>query len=249
MRETQLIARRPEQTLDWMRDGTRRLLAGIENLPDDALAASTMLPGWDRRYLLSHVAANAEALRNLVHWARTGEERRMYASAAAREEGIKAGTAKPTGELRAWITESAAALADDLDTLPDHAWEATILTAQGLTRTASEIPWMRVREVYVHTVDLDTGTGFGDLPAGFLAALCDDIAQRRSVVGTSPALALTDAGTGRGWAVSGAAAPETDGPVTVTAPLADLTAWLAGRPVTGLTDADGRPVPDLPAWL
>jgi maleylpyruvate isomerase len=240
---------RPEQTLEWMRDGTRRLLADIDSLPDDALEAPTILPGWDRRYLLSHLAANAEALRNLVHWARTGEERPMYASPAAREAGIKAGTAKSVPELRAWITESAAALDADLDTLPDQAWAAAIRTAQGLTRTASEIPWMRVREVYVHAVDLNTGVGFGDLPAGVLVALCDDIAQRRSALGHTPALALTDAGTGRAWAVTGAASPAAGGPVAVTAPLEDLAAWLAGRPVPGLTDTAGRPAPELPAWL
>jgi maleylpyruvate isomerase len=138
---------KPEQTLDWMRDGTRRLLADLGSLPDDTLDAPTALPGWDRRYLLSHVAANAEALRNLVHWARTGEERRMYASVQARDAGIKAGADKPPAALRDWIAESAAALAADLDSLPDHAWDAKVITAQGLTRTASEIPWMRVREV------------------------------------------------------------------------------------------------------
>lgn len=242
-------ASRPEQTLEWMRDGTERLLADLASLPDDALDAPTALPGWDRRYLLSHVAANAEALRNLVHWARTGQERRMYPSVEARDAGIKAGAAKPAAELREWVAESAAALAGDLDTLPDAAWEAKIVTAQGLTRTASEIPWMRVREVYVHSVDLGAGTGFADLPAGFLVALCDDIAQRRSAVGKGPALAVTDTGTGREWAVTGAAGQATGGPVAVTAPLGDLTAWLAGRPVPGLTDTSGRPVPDLPAWL
>ena len=162
--------------------------------------------------------------------------------------GIAAGTAKPAGALKEWIAESSATLAGALDALPDGAWEATVITAQGLTRPASEIPWMRVREVYVHAVDLGVGTGFGDLPAGFLIALCGDISQRRSAVGKSPALTLTDAGTGRGWEVTGAAGPG-GGPVAVTAPLADLTAWLAGRPVSGLTDTAGRPVPDLPAWL
>lgn len=240
---------RPEQRLEWMRDGTERLLADLDGLSDAALDAPTALPGWNRRYLLSHVAANADALRNLVHWARTGRERRMYPSAQARDAGIAAGAAKPAGELRAWVAGSAAALAADLDTLPDAAWEATVITAQGLTRAASEIPWMRVREVYVHAVDLGAGTGFADLPAGFLIELCDDIAQRRSAVGKSPALTLTDAGTGRGWEVTGGAGPGAEGPLAVTAPLADLTAWLSGRPVTGLTDTEGRPVPELPAWL
>ncbi|HEX6450699.1 MAG TPA: maleylpyruvate isomerase N-terminal domain-containing protein, partial [Trebonia sp.] len=84
---TQEQAARPEQFLDWMGDGTARLLADLEGLPDEALEAPSLLPGWSRRYLVSHVAANAEALRNLVHWARTGEERRMYASAEARDAG------------------------------------------------------------------------------------------------------------------------------------------------------------------
>jgi maleylpyruvate isomerase len=246
---TQEQVARPEQFLDWMRDGTARLLIDLEGLPDEALEAPSLLPGWSRRYLLSHVAANAEALCNLVHWARTGQERRMYASAEARDAGIAAGADRPAAELRAWIASSADALAGDLDSLPAPAWDAKIITAQGLTREAREIPWMRVREAYVHAVDLGAGTGFSDLPGTFLAALLDDITARRSKVGTSPALTLTASDADRSWLVTGAGDP-----VAVTAPLAVLTAWLSGRPVAGLSDAglcdtDGRPVPDLPAWL
>ncbi|MCL2582334.1 MAG: maleylpyruvate isomerase family mycothiol-dependent enzyme [Streptosporangiales bacterium] len=236
---------RPEQTLEWMRDGTARLLAELGKLPDDDLAAPSLLPGWDRRYLLSHVAANADALRNLVHWARTGEERRMYASVEARDAGIKAGAAKPASELRAWIGSSAASLEIDLDGLSGTDWDARIITAQGLTREAREIPWMRVREVYIHAVDLGGGTGFADLPAGFLITLLDDIAKRRSSGGKTPALAVTASDAdGRSWEVTGPGER-----TAVTAPLAGIAAWLSGRPVAGLTTADGQPVPDLPAWL
>lgn len=236
---------RPEQTLEWMRDGTAKLLAELGSLSDDDLAAPSLLPGWDRRYLLSHVAANADALRNLVHWARTGEERRMYASVEARDAGIKAGAAKPASELRAWVGSSAASLEIDLDGLSGAAWDAKIITAQGLTREAREIPWMRVREVYVHAVDLGAGTGFGDLPAGFLITLLDDVVNRRSSVGKTPALAVTASDAdGRSWEVKGPG--ET---TSVSAPLASLTAWLSGRPVTGLATTDGKPLPELPAWL
>jgi maleylpyruvate isomerase len=237
-------ATKPEQTLSWMRDGTERLLGDLASLSDQAIEDQSLLPGWSRRYLLSHVAANADALRNLVHWARTGEERRMYASPEARDAGIRAGAAKPAAELREWIAESATALAEDLDTLPDASWDATIITAQGLTRQAREIPWMRVREVYVHAVDLGARTNFAGLPAGFNAALLDDIAARRCTIGTSPALTVTASDTGRSWTVTGA----TD-PVAVTGSVADLTAWLSGRPVSGLADAAGNPLPELPAWL
>jgi maleylpyruvate isomerase len=55
---------------------------------------------------------------------------------------------------------------------------------------------MRAREVYVHAVDFDAGTGFADLPADFLAALLSDVAARRSAQGNGPALTLTASDTG-----------------------------------------------------
>ena len=235
---------RPGQALEWVADGTRRLLRALAKLADAELDESTLLPGWNRRHLLAHVANNASALRNLVHWARTGEERRMYASGEQREADIVAGAAAPAGELRELVAATAAALWADLDGMPDEAWAARIRTAQGVTRSAAEIPWMRVREVYVHAVDLDAGIAFADLPASFLAALADDIANRRSAAGTGPALSLAAIDTGGWWAVGG-----TGEPAAVDAPLAVLTAWLAGRPVAGLLDASGAPVPALPAWL
>ncbi|HEY6493484.1 MAG TPA: maleylpyruvate isomerase family mycothiol-dependent enzyme [Trebonia sp.] len=230
---------KPDQTLAWMHDGTERLLADVGALPDDALTAPTALPGWNRRYLLAHIAANADALRNLIHWARTGEERRMYVSGEQREADIAAGSTLPVAELRAWIESSARSLAADLDALPEPAWEAKIITAQGVTRSASEIPWMRNREVFVHAIDLDGGIGWTELPAGFLAALLDDVTARRSSVGAGPALTVAATDTGQAWEVAGTGAA-----VPVSAPLADLAAYLTGRPAPALPSA-----PALPAWL
>jgi maleylpyruvate isomerase len=230
---------KPEQTMAWMADGTGRLLADLAGLPDSALAAPVALPGWTRRYLLSHVAANAGALRNLVHWARTGEERRMYASNEQRDADIATGARLPAAGLRAWIDSSAQALSADLDAMPGQAWDAKVITAQGLTRSAGEIPWMRVREVYVHAIDLGAGTRWTDLPAGFLTALLDDVSARRSSQGGGPALAVAATDTGHTWEVAGAGAP-----LPVSAPLADLSAYLTGRPAPEL-----RAAPALPAWL
>ena len=230
---------KPDQTLAWMHDGTRKLLADVAALPDTALGAPTALPGWTRRYLLSHVAANADALRNLAHWARTGEERRMYASPAERDAGIAKGAQLPAAELREWLESSARALAADLDALPGQAWDAKVITAQGVTRSAGEIPWMRVREVYVHGVDLAAGTDWADLPAQFLTDLLDDVTARRSALGGGPALAVAATDTGHTWDVAGAGAP-----LPVTAPLTDLAAYLTGRPAPALATA-----PKLPAWL
>jgi maleylpyruvate isomerase len=230
---------KPDQVLAWMRDGTRKVLAGVASLSDEALTAPTQLPGWTRRFLVAHLAANADALRNLVYWAHTGEERRMYASSEQREADIAAGSRLPAAELRAWLESSAQALAADFDALPGAAWDAKIITAQGLTRPASEIPWMRNREVYIHAIDLDAGTRWTDLPAGFLTALLDDVTARRSIKGGGPALAVSAADTGHAWEVAGDGAP-----AAVSAPLADLAAYLTGRPAPGLKTA-----PVLPPWL
>jgi maleylpyruvate isomerase len=230
---------KPDQTLTWMHDGTERLRVQLAELPDEALDGPAALPGWSRRYLFSHMAANADALRNLVHWARTGEERRMYASSQAREEGIAAGALASSAELRARFESAAADLAADFDAMTDEDWDAKVITAQGLTRSASEIPWMRVREVYIHAIDLATGTTFADLPPEFLAALLDEVTVSRSAKGGGPALALAATDTGGRWDIAGTGAP-----VPVTAPLPDLTAYLTGRPAPALSAA-----PVLPPWL
>jgi maleylpyruvate isomerase len=231
---------KPDQDLAWMQDGTEKLLADVARLADEeALDAQTALPGWNRRYLLSHVAANADALRNLVYWARTGEERRMYASSEQRDADIAKGAQLPAAKLRKWVDASANALAEDLDSMPVQAWDAKVITAQGLTRSASEIPWMRVREVYIHATDLVAGTRWADLPPEFLTALLDDVTARRSAKGGGPALAVAATDTGHAWEVAGMGAA-----IPVSAPVADLAAYLAGRPAPGL-----RAAPALPAWL
>lgn len=232
-----------ERCLAWVQDGTARLEARLASLDDKALNDPSLLPGWSRRHVLAHVAANADALCRLAYWARTGEERRMYASRAQREAEIEVGAGRPAGELRNWVADSAAQLAEDFARLPGPAWQAPVITAQGRTVPASEIPWMRAREVYVHAVDLDAGTGFAGLPADFLAALLSDVAARRSAQGTGPALTLTASDTGAVWQVTGSS-----GAYPVEAPLPVLTAWLTGRPANGLRETAGA-VPDLPPWL
>jgi maleylpyruvate isomerase len=57
---------------------------------------------------------------------------------------------------------------------------------------ASEVPWLRAREVCVHAVDLATGLAFADLPADFLTALCDDVTTKRSASG-GPAVTIATA--------------------------------------------------------
>jgi maleylpyruvate isomerase len=168
----------------------------------------------------------------------------MYSSPDARAAGIERGALLPADELGAWLRRSAQTLDDAMTALSDEQWQAPVLTAQGRSVPATEVPWLRAREVYVHGVDLATGLSFAELPAGFCAALCDDvIAKRRSAPG--PALVLEAAGPGGRWELPGQREGDT---VTLAGPLAEITAYLTGR-AHKLTTADGEPAPVLGPWL
>ncbi len=186
----------------WMRAGTDLVLSTVDGLAPGDFTAPSGLPDWSRRHLVAHLATNAEALGNLVHWARTGDETPMYSSTRQRADDIEKGAQHPAAELRAWARSSAEQLAASIDQLDRAQWDHPIRTAAGREVTATQIPWMRAREVFVHAVDLGTGVRFADLPSAFLEALVEDILAKR----------------GMNEAPSG--------------PLPDVAAYLAGRPHT-----------------
>jgi maleylpyruvate isomerase len=203
-----------ERVLEWIDEGTALCRSALSDLE-----APSLLPGWSRRHVAAHLSLNAEALGNLVEWARTGRECPMYPSAAARNADIEAGTSRSADELRSWFDASSAGLNASMATLTDAQWQAQVRTAQGAPIPATKIPWMRSREVMIHAVDLGTGLTFADLPSDFLEALCQDIHTQR---GNAP---------------------------DVNGPLPELAAYLSGRPYTDVVSPDGTPAQPLPPWL
>jgi maleylpyruvate isomerase len=194
------MARTLDDARRWMDEGQRLVSTAIAALDEEAYSADSLLPGWTRRHLVAHVAGNADALGNLATWAYTGVETPMYASPDERAAGIDRGATLTGADLTAWEARSAAALTHGLGRLSDKHWAREIRTAQGRRLPATEIPWLRAREVMVHAVDLGTGIGFAELPTDFLGALVADITAKR---GNVPA---------------------------VDEPLPEVAAWLAGRP-------------------
>lgn len=188
----------------WMADGTKLMLEAVSGLDEQGFAAPSLLPDWTRKHVVAHVAANTEAIGNLVHWASTGIETPMYSSPHERAAGIAKGAEMSARGLEYWLQTSAEHLAAAMDRLTDEQWAHEVRTVQGRVVPATETPWMRAREVLVHAVDLGTGLTLAYLPAGFNAALCDDIRAKRQLAELPPEVA--------------------------GASLDDVTAWLAGRP-------------------
>ncbi|MFV0457161.1 MAG: maleylpyruvate isomerase family mycothiol-dependent enzyme [Actinomycetales bacterium] len=239
------MAPEPERSQEWMLTGTKIFESAMDAATDPLLLGPSRLPGWTGRHVVAHVAANADALRNLAWWAATGVQTPMYASTRQRNDDIEVGAQRPVEHLRRWCTGSADALAADLDALTTQQWQREVRTAQGRSVPATEIRWLRAREVMVHAVDLGSGTTFGDLPSGFLEDLLDDITVKRSATAGHPGVTLQDAATGRRWLV---ASPQPQDPV-LSGPLPDLAAYLAGRDDGAGLHADQAITASLPAWL
>ncbi|WP_275562766.1 maleylpyruvate isomerase N-terminal domain-containing protein [Streptomyces sp. 5-6(2022)] len=70
-------------------------------MTDVGFARPSALPGWSRAHLVAHVARDADALVNLLNWARTGVDSSMYASADQRAREIEEDARRRPEDLRA----------------------------------------------------------------------------------------------------------------------------------------------------
>ncbi|WP_218025857.1 maleylpyruvate isomerase N-terminal domain-containing protein [Nocardia miyunensis] len=168
-------------SLRWVAWGTSTFTEHAAALDDRDIARPCALPGWTRAHLLAHVAANADALGRLVHWAATGEPTPMYSSPAQRAADIDSGAKLSVDQLIACLDRASRELSAAMAALGEEQWRTEVLTAQGRTVPATQIPWLRAREVCVHAVDLGTGVRFADLPEDFLTALVADIRAKRGL--------------------------------------------------------------------
>jgi maleylpyruvate isomerase len=191
-----------EQAQSW-------LTGHLDGLTDEEFDGDSLLPGWQRRHVIAHIGYNARGLLRLADWARTGVETPMYASAQARADEIEAGAHASAAELRAFVADSAAGLANKWGALPAAAWDRTVRTVTGAEIPASITVWMRAKEVWIHTVDLGTGGSYAEFPDAVLSQLLADVPEPR-VTGSDAGVARW--ATGRG-ADELAADPGIDPPV------------------------------------
>jgi maleylpyruvate isomerase len=230
------------ESLAWAADGAAHLRGLMTRLGDDAFRAPSLLPGWSRAHVLTHIARNADAMINLLQWARTGVVTPAYASAETRVADIEKGAARPPAEIREDVAASSDRLAAVVRDLPEAAWAALVTNVQGRVIRASAVPWMRAREMWIHSVDLDAGASFADMPGPMVDTLLTDACDAMGRKPETPVLRLVDGE--HAWNVG------EGNPVVVTGPAAELAAWLLGRSKGKPLRADGtRNLPALPPWL
>jgi maleylpyruvate isomerase len=157
------------QLNDQIDDATQRLLGAARVIAEPDLRAPSLLPGWTRAHVLAHLARGADAMRNLLIGARSGQERPAYASKQAREAGIEDGAGRTAKELMADLASSATAFRTVMRQLPDDAWHVPVRILDSAPFPAAQLLTRRLVEVELHHCDLGTGYGPGDWPAAFAA--------------------------------------------------------------------------------
>lgn len=216
-----------------VRDATERLLTAVGKLDNASVTESSRLPGWSRGHVLAHLARNADALVNVL------EGRPMYVSGEARDADIERDAPRPLDTQLTDVRESAARFQDAGAAPAD--WSRTVELRNGVTDSASRVPFRRWAEVELHHVDLGIGYELEDLPAEFTERETDFLAARFAGHPEVPPTRLTD-GT-RAWR-TGREADAAE--VTVTGPPADLLGWLAGRREGTALTVEGGALPTLP---
>jgi maleylpyruvate isomerase len=230
--------------LAMMTDQTDLLLQTARGLSDADLRSPSLLPGWSRGHVLTHVARNADALGNVVRSCLSGEITPMYVSTERRNADIDEGAGRSPADLEADIESSAERLLALLADVPPDRLDVAVPTGRGFDLRATDVPWMRLREVTYHHVDLGAGFTFADLPDEVLRRGLLECPDGR-IGSASPGAAVT-ARFGNGDEVQVTIG---DGAVKVHGTASDALAWLTGRSAgSGLTTAGDVPLPDLPSW-
>ncbi|MGD0683842.1 MAG: maleylpyruvate isomerase N-terminal domain-containing protein [Streptosporangiaceae bacterium] len=238
---------------------TARLQATLAVLTDDQAREPSLLPGWSRGHVLTHLGRNADGLRNLLIWARTGVVTPQYPSAQARDAAIEAGAGRAAADLVADLRESAAAFLAEAASMPEPGWQVSVHGIRGAGHPAWYTLQRRLSEVEIHHVDLAAGYLPEDWPAWFVRERLESVTADFAGRGDVPAALLRDtaaagaSATGSGEYRIGKAAADGEGiglpGVTISGPGWLLLAWLIGRSAgAGLAADPAGPLPALPAW-
>ena len=203
-------------------EATKRFLTAISPLTDEQMSAPSRLPNWSRGHVATHIARNADAMVNLCVWASTGVQSPMYRSQEERDSQIESGARRSASQIVTDVSASAERLMVAIEALSDSALGFFIrrgAAAVGPLSPASDIPWMRQKEVEIHLVDLDLAPTFADTSLEFLRALLTE--EVPNFDSRMPGLTLITK--------EGPVFKIGDGLQRITGSIGDITAWLLGR--------------------
>ncbi|TCC60476.1 maleylpyruvate isomerase family mycothiol-dependent enzyme [Kribbella pittospori] len=209
------------------------LTALVADLDEETARGASVLPGWSRGHVITHIANFSEAMTRQVDEALLGRLVEFYdGGRPARDAAIEAGAHRPAAELKSHLAAATTALLATWDKVGPDDWQRPITHRESNIAAAVNTTW---RELTIHTTDLNLGPTPATWPPAFCLHLLNFL-RPRTPEGIHLTLQPTDAPT---WENG------TGTPITLTGTLPALTAWYAGR--TPPTPIHGT-LPDLLPW-
>jgi maleylpyruvate isomerase len=251
--------------LDEVRWSTQGLLTALRTSVRAAGWARqpSLLPGWTRGHVLTHLARNADAVARTLTASARDELVPLYDGEAERARDIAAGAGRDPAELVEDVAASAARLDEAWSRLTPADWQGRAMGRTG-PLPALRLVGTRWREVEIHRVDLADGYGPGDWPASFVAPLLPSLLDPDRITPRLPAglvVEVVNTDSGQRWLI-GDRAPTAGGtaraaraaalrsaappPVRVVGPSWALVGWLLGR--ASVVRAELGSPPPLAPW-
>ncbi len=138
----------------WKLDATMRLLGDTIGISDAEWLQPSLLPGWSRAHVATHVARNADSLRAATSCAIQGQQADCYPSAERRFAAIEEGADRTGLDLQIDLDTSAGALKSAWDKVGD--WHVQV-EMYGRSWPLAVLPLIRLHEVVLHHIDLACG--------------------------------------------------------------------------------------------
>lgn len=156
------------ELLDQLSQSQARLEASLSGLTDEQAREPSLLPGWSRGHVVTHLCRNADAMRRLTLGVLAGEPAEMYPGGPdARNAAIEEGADRPAALLAADHEFAGTRLLSTLRLLPLDLLDSTVQWRRPIA--ARELTSLRWREVEIHHVDLGLDYTAADWPPQFVA--------------------------------------------------------------------------------
>jgi maleylpyruvate isomerase len=159
----------PERAARLCGEAHARLQLSVAQLSDEAILASSNLPGWTVGHVLTHLARNADAHARRLEGTLRGEDVPKYANGPEqRRSEIDDGAGRSAQEILGDLETSCAQLEEVFAQCAAAGWPNGHFLG-GAHYGASGCPAHRLREVEMHHVDLRLGYTPLDWPDDYVA--------------------------------------------------------------------------------
>jgi maleylpyruvate isomerase len=157
----------PARELDWARRGTAYFLRLLNDLSDQALDASSRIPGLSRRRLIAHAGYHARLLGEMIAWGRAGRTEPFPRAATVTAEELDFGEIQPPHALRYLFEHAAVHLNVEWRDMTDEDWDRVVEVGGGRSIALSETALERAHLLWAGAFALDAGGRSADLPRDF----------------------------------------------------------------------------------